>query len=121
MTINPEEKVVYKGTEGINKARKETMFGYTPDHSKIRAPVLSIFPIRDNTYYVSPFMTQEQQAQMIEYFDTVQLPWTRHNIEQFRRDVPHAKIVELPHSHTYFFITQEELVYNEMRLFLLDC
>ncbi|MCL5998281.1 MAG: alpha/beta hydrolase [Chloroflexi bacterium] len=120
MKISPEGKVVYKATEGISKACAETMFGYTPEYAKIRTPVLSIFPIRDNTYYVTPFMTKEQQAQMMEFFDSVLLPWTRHCIEQFRRDVPHAKIVELAHSHTYCFITQEELVYNEMRRFLLD-
>jgi non-heme chloroperoxidase len=118
--ISPEGKVVYKAADGISKAITETMSGYTPEYAKIRAPVLCIFPIRDNTYYVAPFMTKPQQAQMVEFYETVQLPWTRHCIEQFRRDVPHAKIVELPHSHTYFFITQEELVFNEMRMFLLD-
>ena len=96
------------------------MFGYTPEFSKIRAPVLSIFPIRNETYYVLPIMTKDQQAQMIELYHAVQLPWFQHCIEQFRRAVPHAKIVELPHSHTYFFITQEELVYHEMRMFLGD-
>jgi pimeloyl-ACP methyl ester carboxylesterase len=120
LKINAEGKVVYKTTEITHKAITETMFRYTPEYGKIHVPVLSIFPIRDNTYYVTAFMNKEQQAQMMEFFDTVQLPWMRHCIEQFRRDVPHAKIVELSHSHTYCFITQEELVYNEMRKFLLD-
>jgi pimeloyl-ACP methyl ester carboxylesterase len=121
VTINPEGKVVYKVSDSIIKTIQETMSGYTPEFSKISAPVLCIFPVRDNTYYVAPFMTQSQQEKMVEFYETVQLPWTRHCIEQFRRDVPYAKIVELPHSHTYFFITQEGLVYNEMRVFLLDC
>ncbi len=119
ITISPEGKVVYKPEAGISKAR-ETMFAYTPEFSKIRAPVLSIFPIRDETYYVLPFMTQEQQAQMVELYHAAQLPWFRHCIKQFRRAVPHAKIVELPHSHTYFFITQGEIVYNEMKAFFQD-
>jgi len=117
MEIDPEGKVSYKPAVGIGKAR-ETMFGYTPEFSKIRAPVLSIFPIRDETYYVLPFMTEEQQAQMIAFYYEAQLPWFRHCIEQFRRAVPQAKIIELPHSHTYFFITQADLVYNEMKAFL---
>ncbi len=118
MMINPEGKVVYKTTEGIHKAITETMFGYTPEYEQIHAPVLGIFPLRDNTYYVTAFMTEEQQARMVEFFDTVQLPWMRHCIEKFRQEVPHAKIVELPHSHTYCFITQEEQVYSAMREFL---
>jgi non-heme chloroperoxidase len=123
LTLNPEGKVVYKGTEAHWKAIKETRDSYTPDFDfvKITAPTLSIFPIRDNTYYIWPFMNEAQREQMVEYFETVQLAWTRHCIERFRRDIPHAKIVELPHSHTYFIITQEELVYNEMMKFLLDC
>ena len=81
---------------------------------------MCIFPIRDNTYYIWPFMNEAQRKQMVEYFETVQGPWLQRSIEQFRRDVPHAKIVELPHSHTYFILTQEELVYNEMMMFLLE-
>ncbi len=63
-------------------------------------------------------MAQEQQAEMLEFYDTVQLPWFRHCIDQFRRDVPYAKIVELQNSHTYFFITDEERVFKEMMSFL---
>ncbi|MBE0696307.1 MAG: alpha/beta hydrolase [Anaerolineaceae bacterium] len=123
LTINPQGKVVYKGTEGIWKAIREMRDSYTPDFdfAKISAPTLSIFPIRDNTYYIFPFMDQSERAQMVEFYDSVQLPWYRQCIENFRRDVPHAKIVELQHSHTYFIITQEELVFNEMRMFLQDC
>ncbi len=120
VTISPEGKVVGKGTEGIYKAIHETMFGYTPEHVKIHAPVLCIYPIRDRTYYVTLFMTKEQQAKMLEFYDTVQLPWFRHCIDQFQHDVPHAKIVELPNSHTYFFMTDEERVYNEIISFLLE-
>ncbi|HEU0294425.1 MAG TPA: alpha/beta hydrolase [Anaerolineales bacterium] len=118
--LNQEGKVVYKVTASIRKAITETMFAYTPEYDQIRAPVLSIFPIRGNTYYVTAFMTEEQQAQMMEFYDAVQFPWMRHCIEQFRLAVPQAKIVELPDSHTYCFITQEELVCDEMRRFLLD-
>jgi non-heme chloroperoxidase len=122
LTINTKGKVVYKGNQAHWDAIRETRESYTPnlDFVKITSPTLSIFPIRDNTYYIWPFMNEAQRKQMVEYFDTVQGPWHRHCLEQFRRDMPHAKIVELPHSHTYFILTQEELVYNEMMKFLLD-
>ena len=119
MEMSPEGKWVFKASAGVGNAR-ETMFGYTPEFSKIRAPVLSIFPIRGETYYVLPFMTKEQQARMLELYHAVQLPWFRTCIEQFRQAVPHARIVELPNSHTYFFITQEERVFEEMNMFLQE-
>jgi pimeloyl-ACP methyl ester carboxylesterase len=123
LTINSEGKVTGKGTPAIWKALQETRDTYSPnsDFVKITAPTLCIFPIRSNTYYVWPFMNEAEQKQMVEFFETVQGPWFRRSIEQFQRDMPHAKIVELPNSHTYFTITQEELVYNEMMTFLQDC
>ncbi len=122
LTINSEGKVTGKGTPAIWKALLETRDTYTPniDFVKIIAPTLSIFPIRGNTYYAWPFMNEAQRKQMVEFFETVQGPWLRRSTEQFRRDMPHAKIVELPHSHTYFILTQEELVYKEMMSFLLE-
>jgi pimeloyl-ACP methyl ester carboxylesterase len=122
LTINSEGKVTGKGTPATWKALQETRDSYTPnlDFVKISAPTLSIFPIRGNTYYVWPFMNEAEQKQMVEFFEAVQGPWFRRSTEQFRRDMPHAKIVELPHSHTYFILTQGELVYNEMITFLLD-
>ncbi len=116
--IGPEGKVVYKSTEGITNAWRATMFGYAPEFAKISSPTLAIFPIRPKTYYITPFMTKEQQAQMIEDYKTYQLPWFRRCIDNFRRAVPQAKVVELPDSHTYFFITQAERVYQEMVDFL---
>jgi hypothetical protein len=104
----------------ISRAIYETYSGYAPEDAKIRAPVLNIYAIKDNTYYLSQdFMTKEQQALLMEFFDTEILPRNRRDIAQFRRNVPHARVVELPHAHHYCFIQQEEQVYEEMRNFLL--
>jgi hypothetical protein len=65
-------------------------------------------------------MTPEQQAQVIEYFSKIRVPAQRENIEQFRRDVPHARIVEIPNGHHYCFIKHEEIVYNEMSKFFAE-
>ncbi len=119
--INPDGKVVWKMSDGITKAINDTASSYVPEDAKIRAPVLSIYAIKENTYLVSPnFMTTEQQAQMVEFFEKFQQPWNRHCIEQFQRNVPHAKIVTIPNGHHYCFIKQEELVFEEMLHFLQD-
>jgi hypothetical protein len=120
--IDSEGRVVDKMSDSISKAINDTVASYIPEDAKLRAPVLSIYAIREKTYYVAPaYMTEEQQAGMIEFFDRFQQPWNMHSIEQFRRNVPHAKIVEIPNGHHYCFIRQEELVFNEMRTFLLEC
>ena len=119
--ITPEGKVVDKMSDAIGAAIHETLASYVPEDSKIQAPALSFFALTDSTYYLSAdFMSEEQQAQIVEFFDTVLIPYNREWIEQFRRTVPHARVVEIPQGHHYCFIKQEELVFDEMKRFLLE-
>ena len=121
ITKTPEGKVVDKMSDTIGKAIHDTLDNYVPEDSKIRAPVLSFFALLDSADYLSAdFMSEEQQAQVVEFFDTVLVPYNREWIEQFRCNVPHAQIVEILKGHHYCFIKQEELVFEEMRRFLLD-
>ena len=50
----------------------------------------------------------------------IRLAVQRECIEKFRQDAPRARIVEIPKGHHWCFIKHEELVYNEMRRFLLE-
>jgi non-heme chloroperoxidase len=117
---NPDGKIVDRMPETIAKALNDAMDSYTPEYSQIQAPVLRIFVTKGGAYYVSPdYMTEDQKARVVEYFDVVRPPLIRELIEQFRRGVPHARIVEIPQGHHYCFIKQEEHVFDEMRKFLL--
>ena len=117
---SPEGKIVDKMSDTIGKALNDTLNSYTPEDSKIQAPVLSIFAINGGDYYLSPdYMTEEQKAAVTEFFDTVRPPLQRELIGQFQRSVPHARIVEISNGHHYCFIKHEELVFDEMRKFLL--
>jgi iron-sulfur cluster repair protein YtfE (RIC family) len=65
-------------------------------------------------------MTEEQQSQVLDFFKTVLQPYNERYIEQFQCMVPYAKIIQIAHGHHYCFIKHEELVYEEMRKFLLE-
>lgn len=117
--ISPEGKVVERMPEAVGQALNATLYAYTPEDAQIRAPVLSIYAYTTSAYYLAPeYMTTEQQAQVIEFFDVLRPPVQKASIEAFRRSVPHAVIVEIPHGHHYCFIKHEELVFEEMRKFL---
>jgi len=118
---SPEGKIVEGMSDSISQALNDTLKNsYKPEDSKIQAPVLSIYAIKDGDDFLSSdYMTDEQKALVTEYFDTIAPPLIRECIEQFRRDVPHAKIVEIPKGHHYCFIKQENLVFDEMMKFLL--
>jgi len=118
---SPEGKIVDKMPDTISQVLKATLDSYTPEDSKIQAPVLSIYAITGGDYYLSPdYMTEEQKALVVEFFDTIRPPLQRELIGQFQRSVPHARIVEIPKGHHYCFIKHEELVFDEMRKFLLQ-
>ena len=84
------------------------------DHYSQKCFTFSLYNISDD------WMTDEQKADILNHVETRENTWTRESIELFQRNVPHAKIIEIPQGHHYCFIKQEELVYNEMRKFLLE-
>jgi pimeloyl-ACP methyl ester carboxylesterase len=119
--ISPEGKVVDKMPDSIDQAISDTLSAYRAEDAQIRAPTLAIYALKKNTYYNSTdYMTSEQQAEMIEFFENVVQPWNHHSMEKFQQNVPHAKIVEIPGGHHYCFIQQEDCVFEEMISFLLE-
>jgi non-heme chloroperoxidase len=117
-----EGKIVERMPDSILAALNDTLRnGYKPEDSKLQAPVLSIYVILDgNDALSSEYMTDEQKALVTEFFDVIRPPLTRECMERFRRDVPHAEIVEISKGHHHCFIKHENLVFDEMRKFLLS-
>ena len=121
ITIQPNGRVVNRMSGTIENALKDTLSSYDPEDAKIQAPTLSFYAFHDATSFISQeYMTEAQQKQMIEFVETTQRDYIQQSLKQFRHNVPHAKIVEIPHSNHYCFIKNEELVFNEMRRFLLS-
>lgn len=87
----------------------------------IQPPALAFFALSKGINTISDeWMTDAQKAEILKHVETRENLWTRESIEIFLHNVPHARIVEIPKGHHYCFIEQEELVYQEMRRFLLD-
>lgn len=121
ITQTPEGKVVDKMSDAISTAITNTLTSYVPEDSMIKAPTLSFYTISNECYFLAnDWMTEEEKARVKEFFETVNYSWINENIEQFRSNVPHAKIVVIPQGHHYCFIRKEEFVFEEMRAFLLE-
>lgn len=121
ITKTPEGKIIDRMTGEVSKAITNTLTSYVPEDAKIKVPTLAFFSMSKCLYSISDeWMTEEQKMGIRDFFETVETPWTRENIELFRQNVPHARIVEIPDGHHYCFIAQEELVQEEMRIFLLE-
>ena len=117
--LNDKGVVVDKMTDAIGAALLAGVSDYAPEDWLIRVPTLSFVSIPDGDQFIAEYMTEEQKSQVREHIDIHNRGWLLQNIEQFRRNVPHAHIVEIPHGHHYCFLHTEELVYEEMRKFLL--
>jgi non-heme chloroperoxidase len=121
ITKTPEGKIIDRMSEDENKALTESMTSYELEDSKIKVPTLAFYALSKGLNSISDeWMTEEQKAELRDHVETRENAWTRESIELFRRNVPQARIIEIPNGHHYCFIHEEALVYEEMRKFLSD-
>jgi pimeloyl-ACP methyl ester carboxylesterase len=91
---------------------------YTPKEVEAKIPTLSFYAL--GIHKQSNIYTEEQKALFDQFFLNVRNPFYMSLISEFQERVPHGKIVVIPEGHHFCFIAQEELVYHEMRKFLLE-
>jgi pimeloyl-ACP methyl ester carboxylesterase len=117
----PDGKIIDWMSDEVSKALTEMMTNYVLEDSKIKAPTLAFFALSKGLNTISAeWMTDEQRDGLRKHVETRENAWTRESIAFFRRNVPHARIIEIPQGHHYCFIEQEQLVYEDMREFLLE-
>ena len=111
-------KVMDKTSDEINGMIIDGSRNYVPEDSGIQVPMLSFYAIWSNDSFPD-YLTEEQKALLIEFHNNVRLPVQRECIEQFKQNAPHARVIEILKGNHYCFIKHEELVFDEMRKFLL--
>ncbi|HEX6036276.1 MAG TPA: alpha/beta hydrolase [Anaerolineales bacterium] len=116
--VNEAGIVVDKMPESVEKMIIENLIkGHAPKKVEATIPTLSIYaqkiPRLSNAY------TEEQKATFDQFHRNVEQPFFRSIISEFQERFPHAKVIVIPDGHHYCFIAQEELVYDEMRKFLV--
>jgi non-heme chloroperoxidase len=92
--------------------------GYAPKRVEAKIPTLSFYARRKPK--LSDAYTEEQKAAFDQFYRDVEEPFARSVISEFQNRFPHAKIIEISNGHHYCFIVQADLVYAEMRKFLLE-
>ncbi len=101
-----------------NMMIKNLIKEYVPKRVEAKIPILSFYAWKKPK--LSSDFTEEQRAAFDQFERNIAKPFFKSLISEFQSRFPHAKIVTIPEGHHYCFIVQEELVYNEMRKFLLD-
>jgi len=121
-TFNGEGKIIEKMTLEIGAALFRTVQNYRPEEELIRAPTLSIYAYQDlKVYRESKLYSDEQKAQILTFFEKIVPTAQRQIIADFAARVPQAKIIEIPNSHHYCFLYNEDQVYQAMDEFYDGC
>lgn len=117
--VNEAGIYVDRMPEAVDKMMTDNLIsGYAPKKVEATIPTLSFFALKKPT--LSDAYSEEQKAAFEQFDRNVAKPFFKTLISEFQARFPHAKIVVIPDGHHYCFIAQEELVYSEMRKFLLD-
>ena len=117
--LNDAGIVVDKMPEPVYQMMVENLIkGYAPKRVEAKIPILSMYaqkiPRLSNAY------TEDQKAAFDQFHRNIEQPFFRSLISEFQERFPQAKILVIPDGHHYCFIAQEELVYDELRKFLLQ-
>jgi pimeloyl-ACP methyl ester carboxylesterase len=91
--------------------------GYAPKKVEAIIPTLCFFG--DRKRKLSEDYTDEQKTAYDQFDRDVRSTFFNSMVAEFQSRVPHAKIIIITDGHHYCFIAQEELVFEEMRKFLL--
>jgi pimeloyl-ACP methyl ester carboxylesterase len=117
--VNEDGIFVDKMPSSVEKMIVENLItGYAPKKVEAIIPTLCFFGKRKRK--LTDDYTEEQKAAFEQFYRDVNEPFFRSVIAEFQTRFPHAEVVIIPDGHHYCFIAQEDLVYEEMRRFLLE-
>jgi pimeloyl-ACP methyl ester carboxylesterase len=116
--VNEDGIYVDKMPSSVEKMIVENLItGYAPKKVETIIPTLCFYGKRKRK--LTDDYTEEQKAAFEQFYRDVNEPFFRSVIAEFQTRFPHAEVVIIPDGHHYCFIAQEDLVYEEMRRFLL--
>ena len=117
--VNDSGVVVDRMPDSVQNMMMENLIkGYAPKRVEAKLPTLGIYARKEPR--LSNVYTEEQKTAFDQFHRNVTQPFFQSLILEFLSRFPHAKIVVIPNGHHYCFIAQEDLVYHEMRRFLLE-
>ena len=117
--VNEEGIFIDRMPEAVEKQLIENLITqYAPPKVEATIPTLHFFGNRKRK--LSDDYTEEQKAAYEQFDRNIREPFFWSIIDDFRSRFPQAKIMVIPNGHHYCFIAQEDLVYEEIRKFLLE-
>jgi pimeloyl-ACP methyl ester carboxylesterase len=117
--VNPDGSL---GEYQVAKSVRDALFAglRSPDYARVRVPVLAFFAIPSEVEELvakhQPATPEERVA--IEEKRSFDLAIVKRNIDDLRRGVPNARVIQLPGANFYIFLSNEPELVQEMRSFI---
>lgn len=106
-------------SESVSKQLFEGMAQHQPNFAKIKVPVLAFYAVAQSHPGILPDANAETKRKAEKYWNEVFLPRQREQINDFKRAVPAARVVELDAPHLCFIrASDEERIVSEMLNFI---
>lgn len=90
------------------------------DYAKVKSPALALMCFWDWSDYLLPGADRTAREQVSQYQVRFSAPYQRWNLEKFRKEMRHGRIVEMPDTNHYCFVQRRDQVLYEMSQFLLS-
>jgi pimeloyl-ACP methyl ester carboxylesterase len=117
--VNEEGIVVDKMPASVETMLVDNLIkDYAPKRVNAAIPILFFTGNRRRKRFDG--YTEEQKAAYEKFDREVREPFFWSIVSEFQGRFPHAQVIVIPGGHHYCFMAQEELVYGEMRKFLLE-
>ena len=79
------------------------LFEFKPAYKRIKSPALSFYAMFEQHWAIKPDTPADKREQAREFIEKVVQPYQQRNIELFRTEMPHGRVVVLRGTHHYFF------------------
>lgn len=119
LASGPREGLRVKPSAMVLGNIRRHLFSNAPRYDLVRAPVLSIYVLSDTLPSLPPDVSAALRDSAIVRHRTHVLPYERASIEQFRRALPAARVIELRDTHHHLFLQRRDEIARMVRDFLV--
>jgi pimeloyl-ACP methyl ester carboxylesterase len=121
-SFGPDGKLRLPLSQAVSNALNKGTQEAKPDYTKVQAPALSFHAIYSlpTVFPWLPTDATQERRKAQDFLDTVLIPHQRRQVERFRQEVPNGRVIVMPDTHHYLFITRQDEVVREMKAFLSD-
>jgi hypothetical protein len=115
--VGSEGKVQYRMPDAVREALVNGMVAARPDYTRVKAPALAFYVLWNQPPWLSLCPDEATREKAFRFYEEYNR-WKREQIERFRSEVVHGRVIEMPETDHHVYLHRPAKVAREMRAFL---